>query len=83
MANLLETRHATVTIVTKTSATCKDDLDRCGKGVPGGCGQDDSPEWEALKLQLCREDISRGTELECLIISDLVARHQNYISSET
>ena len=59
----------------------------CGEGVAGGVviadsgkeEEEEEEEWEALQLQLSREDISRDIELESLIIKDLFVRHQNYL----
>ncbi len=46
----------------------------------GGVAPD---EWEALKLQLSRDDIARGTDIESYIIKDLIVRHQKYISAQS
>ena len=70
MANLLESYRTTVTVVTKTHPTDGEEEAEVG----------DSSEWEALRLQLSREDISRDTELESLIVRDLIIRHQKFMS---
>lgn len=72
VANLLESYQSTVTVVTKTPPTLGDDSE---EEIEAG-----DSEWEALRLQLSREDISRDTELESLIIRDLIIRHQKFMS---
>jgi hypothetical protein len=64
-------------MVSRTNPVARDG---CGEGVAGDddlAGDDGgvAGEWEALKLQLSREDLSRGIELESLIIGDLAIRH--------
>lgn len=85
MANLLASYRTTVTMVTRLQPC----MATSGEGACGhereegmeGCGNKEEacPDWEALKLQLSREEISKGTELESLIVSDLTIRHQKYI----
>lgn len=74
VANLLKSYQSTVTVVTKTPPTSTD-IDG-GEEVEAG----DGSEWEALVLKLSREDISSDTELEDLIVRDLVVRHQKFMS---
>ena len=72
VANLLETCRTTVTMVTKAGNSSQEDDEH---------DQDDLPlEWEALKLQLSKEDLSRDTEIELFIIKDLIVRHQKYMT---
>ena len=66
MANLLASYRSAVTIVTR----CANDEE---EGVAG------ESLWNALELRLSRDEISKGTELESLIISDLVVRHQKHL----
>lgn len=79
VANLLASHRTTVTMVTRAvtlvGSGCNDgqvsaSVDATHLGV--------SAEWEALQLQLSRDDLSRGSELESLIIADLITRHQSY-----
>lgn len=71
---MLSSYRTAVTIVSKSSAT-KDG--GCDKGVVDGSDEDVPVDWEALRLELSREDLSRNTEIEMFIISDLIIRHQN------
>ena len=80
IANLLASYRTTVTMVTRTTV---DEHEETGGGGGGGgegvvrdsCGSEAS-KWEALQLQLSREDISRGVELESLLVRDLALRHK-------
>lgn len=83
IANLLASHRTTVTIVTRlppppprSGDAAADDV-----GVAESDTQEEAwPEWEALRLHLSRDDLSRGTELESFIVRDLAIRHQNHIS---
>lgn len=37
-------------------------------------------EWEALKLQLSRDDVTKGTEIESYIVKDLIIKHKRHIA---
>lgn len=78
---MLGTYHTTVTMVSRTRGDSK--TGACDEGMVGRCGGvvDDATEWEALKVQLSRDDLARDIELELLIIADLAVRHKNYLSS--
>lgn len=78
---MLGTHHTTVTMVTRPRGDSV--AKACDEGMGGGCEEvtDDGVEWETLRLQLSREDLSRDVELESLIITDLAVRHKDYLST--
>ena len=72
MGNVLGSHRTSATIVSRGPAMLSGE----GQGM-GGCDQD-SPMWEELHLELSQEDVSSHTELEQLLIQNLVGRHQAY-----
>lgn len=73
IANMLSSYRNTVTLVTRAHEEGSDEGMADSEG-PAAC-----QEWRALKLQLSRDDMARGTEIETYIVKDLIVRHQQHI----